>query len=169
VGTNERQESAATLLAINSCWAGCCAHRSGTACRGVSGGHAMYVNHLTGFRAKSTVRLCVLSSSVMSLKPALAAPAPDGERSCRSTATANHHHLRCGTTDGGDQNLIASFKPHASVDLSGNAKQRPSAAPQQAARVRGDHSAPGDRGFESGLLQRGVRCELEIFGSTSSR
>src|SRR5437588_7335509 len=27
--------------------------------------------------------------------------------------------LRCGTADGGDQDLIASFKPHASVDLSG--------------------------------------------------
>src|SRR5262249_23715297 len=27
--------------------------------------------------------------------------------------------LRGGTTDGGDQDLIASFKPHVSVDLSG--------------------------------------------------
>src|SRR6516162_7270957 len=27
--------------------------------------------------------------------------------------------LRCGTTDGGDQDLIAWFKPHVSVDLSG--------------------------------------------------
>jgi hypothetical protein len=31
----------------------------------------------------------------------------------------NDHDLRCGTTDGGDQDLIASFKPYASVDLSG--------------------------------------------------
>src|SRR4029077_20205266 len=30
---------------------------------------------------------------------------------------ANDHDLRCGAADGGDQNLIASLKPHASVCL----------------------------------------------------
>jgi Transposase DDE domain len=30
---------------------------------------------------------------------------------------ANDNDLRCGTADGGDPDLIASFTPHASVDL----------------------------------------------------